>query len=210
MQTTVNLQAIDSFHPVTQMRVDAEIVLRGPDGIAWQHDNDGYWGGLTLHLGKRQYRSDYNESISVYTDLFNNTMSFAVVRIVNWHGQNARKNLRNHPTDFQLKLNAKFVEVPKTWVIEWVNRFPSISTMPGDYVSAQDPEIRRIKLVLGNAVHAFEKVWIDRGEPDTLNEVWEEMWEKIMEVSINIPNMDRVTESFTYRTPNVVYEFATS
>jgi len=195
--------------PVTQMRVDAEIAFNGPSSLGWGHESERYWGSLVLQLGKRQYRADYNETISVYANLFNNSQQFGVVRLVTWHGQNARKQFRSNPQAFQLTLNAKFVEVPKEWVVEWVNRFPSISTIIGDHRRDIDPEIRRLKLVLYNVSASFEKAWINWSQHDPLNEAWEETWGKIMSVSTAMPNLDNFSEYFTYWNPNAVYENGT-
>lgn len=195
--------------PVTQMRIDAEIAFNGPSSLGWQHDNERYWGSLVLQLGKRQYRSDYNETISVYANLFSNSQEFGLVRIVTWHGQNARKQFRSNPQAFQLTVNAKFVEVPKAVLVEWINRFPSISTIIGEYSPAHDPDIRRLKLVLDKPLASFEKVWINWGQQEPLNEAWEETWEKIISVSMALPNLDNFSEYFTYWNPNAVYEDGT-
>ncbi len=191
--------------PVTQMRIDAEIAFNGPSSLGWPHDNERYWGSLVLQLGKRQYRSDYNETISVYANLFSDFQEFGVVRIVTWHGQNARKQFRSNPQAFQLTVNAKFVEVPKEWVVDWVNRFPSISTIIGDHRRDIDPEIRRLKVVLYNVSASFEKSWINWGQNEPLNEAWQETWEKIMSVSMTLPNLNNFSEHFKYRNPNAIY-----
>lgn len=192
--------------PTTQMRVDAEIVLRGPSSMSWQHDTEGCWGNQTLHLGKRQYRSDYSETISVYTNLFDKSLDFGVVRIVSWHGQNARKQFRANPQDFQLIFNAKFIEVRKEMIVEWINRFPDISLKIGEYHRVDDPEIRHLKLVLNYASNSFENTWTDKEENAELNKVWEETWEDIISVTSTMPQMANFKEHFPYWNPNVVYQ----
>lgn len=183
---------------------------RGPVSVQRQDETDLSGGLCVLHLALRQGTSGQPliESRSVYASLAHEPPDDALLRAVYWNSHTAPR--RGQVEDAQIKIPAKFVLLPISYVHQWIGMLERLPTVIRAFPDKDDSlPICSLRVDTRMVASVFEQVWqVMPDQQSELTHVWQTIWQEMALALQNSPTVTDIEEHFPcVQLPQDAYDF---
>ncbi len=194
-------------HPVADMLKRSRYAWQGPDNILWGDPDSPYFGWPILYLEVTNIMKNQINTRIAYGHLYAEDHIKAVLRAVYWNGDYEKKQARAKDQVHIPKVAARFVEIDRSQVQDWLSQFDGLRYGIDTNCSYdEDVPVRRLRAEMDYASCAFEFLWESNAQPfKELNERWDRVWSSMGQALEKSPVLSSFDEDFKAYEPSFEY-----